>query len=698
MKMTLRLFFQLFAVIPIVLIVSCTSLSTKMDMISPQAEAFLMAYKKAKILEEATPPNLTEACYIYSQLSAQKFSLQTLSLLKAHLVCEDSSKLPAIADNLNSEQPWLSGLNLDRALAEAKRSKDFLALANSYLKKAMWSDRIKEKVDLLEEADKFAKLAKDEALLKDIEERLYKIAPRFDPNPKPEDYIRIGSDYIYQRKFTEGRKYLKMAQSEKSISKDQQYLARKLRRNSYKTEQLKTEYLKAADEFAKWSEKTNNPARIHEAYITLARAQWTQGLIKEARKNLDTLEKISKNKNQFEEIYYVRAKMAEEQLDFTKALELHTIGESYAKPKSPYHQRLLFSKAWVLRKLNRYAESAEALQKLKDESDDVFEKNRYSFWLAKSLKQSDRESESKKELESLIKEDALGYYGLLSYRELSKDLPPLNIFNDSLEIWNRPRKVDSDEHQYIAGLTYVDESSILEKFLNAKTLRLQSIASQDSQEWLYYLKAYARAGLYNPLFAQLGSMPAEVKTDLLSQNPDLLFPKRYVDLIEKSAAKFEVSPELMLSIIRQESAFNPLARSPADALGLMQVIPSVAELHEEHTGVKLEHFEDLYKPEINIPVGASVIADLKRKYRGQFLLTAAAYNANDKAIANWLKTRLNEDPLEFIEDIPYEETRAYVKLVLRNFIFYSRLKTPAASLPFPQWCLEDLQSFKVSTH
>lgn len=694
MKIAFKLFIQFFSIIPLVLIISCTSLSTKMDKISPQTEALLMAYKKGKSLEDTNPK---ESCYIYTQLSGQKFSLQTLSLIKAHLVCEDSKNLATLPENLNSEQPWLAGLNLDRAIAEAKRSKDNLSQANSYLKKAMWSDRIKEKVDLLEEAGKYAKLAGDDELKKDIQTRLYRVAPRFDPNPKPEDYIRLGSDLIYQRRFTEGRRYLKLAQNEKSISKDQQYLARKLRRNSYKTEQLKEEYLTAAEDFAKWTEKAGNPSRMHEAYITLARAEWTQGKMTAAQKNLDKLEKLSKGKGQIEEIYFVRAKMAEENLDFAKALELHSTGETYAKPKSAYHQRLLFSKAWVLRKLHRFPESAVALEKLTSETEDVFDRNRYKFWLAKSLRQSDREKEATNELESLMKDDSLGYYGLLAYRELGKELPPLNIFTDSLEIWNRPRKVNSEEHQYIAGLTYVDESSILERFLNAKTLKLQSVESQDEEEWLYYLKAYARAGLYNPLFTQLGNLPAKVKSDLLSQNPELLFPKRYVELIEKSAAKFEVSPELMLSIIRQESAFNPFARSPADALGLMQVIPSVAELHEQHTGFKLEHFEDLYKPEVNIPVGASVIADLKRKYRGQFLLTAAAYNANEKAIANWIRTRLDEDPLEFIEDIPYEETRAYVKLVLRNFIFYSRLKNPGESLAFPQWCLEDLQSFKVST-
>jgi soluble lytic murein transglycosylase len=108
-------------------------------------------------------------------------------------------------------------------------------------------------------------------------------------------------------------------------------------------------------------------------------------------------------------------------------------------------------------------------------------------------------------------------------------------------------------------------------------------------------------------------------------------------------------------------------------MGLMQVIPSVAKEQQSKTGIRISHFEDLYKPEINLPIGAALLSDLSKKYRGQFLLIAAAYNANEKAIHSWLKTRLNDDPLEFIEDIPYDETRAYIKLVLRNFVFYTRL-------------------------
>ena len=63
-------------------------------------------------------------------------------------------------------------------------------------------------------------------------------------------------------------------------------------------------------------------------------------------------------------------------------------------------------------------------------------------------------------------------------------------------------------------------------------------------------------------------------------------------------------------------------------------------------------------------------------------------------ITGWVKSRYRGDALEFIEDVPYEETRNYIKLVMRNFIFYKRLNSGGAPVEFPEWCLANLQDIK----
>lgn len=684
---------------PAVITLSCSHLLNKHEALSPYQENLLISYQTAKALETN---DAAQSCSLYKGLSQETFPLKELALIRAHLVCADPINLAKVTDL--SSQPWLAELELDRRIHEAEKSKDPRSLAKAQLSKAETSDLLREKVQWLEEASGNAQqienpTPEDKKLQAEIRSYLLKLSPRLLPNPGPGDYFNVANDWFLHRDFKKGRKFLQkiIYQKGHKFSLEEQYQARRLYRNSFKTEQKKTEHVKEAGSFARWNEKKSSPSRIHEAYVTWARADWTLGNASSAQRILSRAENILKKKHSLDEIYFIRSRMAEERKNSDEALNFLSKAETENKGDRPLRDKILFSRAWILRKKAQYLEAADALRHLKNETTDPFDKNRYMFWLARSLKQAGKAEEAQHELKELIQNDPLGYYGLVAYRELNTEMPALTFERKPADQESRPAQVSSEDFQTIRALLTVQEYKILESFLDFRAAEMKAQGQKDLQAWLYYLKAYANAGLYNPLFRQVGGLPAELKATLLAQNPELLFPRDFLDLITTNAEKFKVRPELMLSIIRQESAFNPNARSPADAFGLMQVIPQVAKIHEKATGIQVEHFEELYRPEINIPVGAALLADLDKKYRGQFVLTAAAYNASERAIEGWLKTRLQDDPLEFIEDIPYEETKAYVKLVLRNFIFYSRLSKPGETLAFPNWCLDDLQSFKVST-
>ncbi len=701
---------------PAIIISSCTSLSHNQDTLDSKQESLLLAFNKAKALEKS---DVQGSCSLYARLSGEAFPLKQLSLLKAHMICTETANLPTplpqVPENLGSQFPWLAGMDIDRMILTAERKQNFSGLARAHFKKAQWSDKIRDKIVSLQTAQSFLEKVpatnqsnEDQALSEELQNRLVKLAPRFISNPKNEDYFKVASDLIFQRKFELGRSFLGKIMDSEEFNFDDQYNARRAYRNSFKTEQKKEQYQIESQKFAKWIDSKGFPQKTLEAYMIWARAAWTEGDLKEAKLALSIAEKKLKGKTSIEEIFYVRGKMFEEAKNFDQALKHFEIAEKESKPKSNLRDKILFSKAWMLRRQGKFAEAVLAFTSLKNETQDPFDKNKYTFWLARSKKQaaltapktnqSDQPTDTGEvDLKELTQMDPLGFYGLIAYRELNTELPALEIESAKSKLWLRPSAVESYDHQLIRALNYVGEFSVLEKFLDLRTQDLKNQNTQDPEKWLYYFKAYAMAGLYNPLFQQLGSLSIEFKNQLLTQNPELIFPRKFLDLIQTNAERFNVKPELILSIIRQESAFNPLARSGADALGLMQVIPSVAHDHETKTGIRISTFEDLYKPEVNIPIGASLLSALGKRYRGQFVLTAAAYNANEKAIESWLKTRLDEDPLEFIENIPYEETRGYVKLVLRNFIFYSRLNQAGSSTPFPNWCLEDLQSFKVST-
>lgn len=692
---------------PLFIISSCTSTPQKADSVPENGMTYLISFKKAKSLEET---DRAASCNLYSRLSKEEFSLKSLSLLHAYRFCDSKEKLALIkvSEDLLKKEPWLAKLEYERQLQIAEESKDDSLLAQVYFQMARQSDRTREKLDLLQRALKTNSQIADPKIedierIKSIRERIYKLAPRLNPNPKPEDFLTIGQDWIFQREFEKGRNYLKKHFDNASSPLNEQYLARRAYRNSFKTQQRMQDYIREARTLALWSLKNAQTPRIQEAYVTLARAEWTQGSAANALRVLKELEKIVKqNPSSMSEIHFIRARIAEEAKDLKTAVnELDlSLQTTKTQSKAPLVFRALFQKSWILRKEGRFLEAADSFDKLAAVTDDAIDKNKSLFWKAKSLNQAGKLPEAQEIFKTLRAEDPLGYYGMMSHKESDENFPALEKSKTPEESSQVlvPGDVSRKNHDLIQALLFVEEQDVLKALMDNIMDKPKELAQLKESDWIYYLKVFAKAGLYQPLFQRITQMPPMTKANILRQNPELLFPTRFIDIIRSAAKKFSVSPELMLSIIRQESSFDPYARSIADAMGLMQVLPMVAEQQFSKTKIKLEHHEDLYKPEINVPIGASLLADLNQKYRGQFLLVAAAYNANEKSIQGWLNTRLNEDPLEFIEDIPFEETRGYVKLVLRNFIFYSRLAEPDKPMPFPTWCLDDLQSFKVSTN
>ena len=155
----------------------------------------------------------------------------------------------------------------------------------------------------------------------------------------------------------------------------------------------------------------------------------------------------------------------------------------------------------------------------------------------------------------------------------------------------------------------------------------------------------------------------------------LLYPAYYAETIGPIAAQEDLSPSLVLAIIRQESSFNPIIASGAGARGLMQIMPSTGSGWANRLGIKDYRVEDLDDPVVSIRFGcreiAARLAEFARDPRG-LSLSIAAYNAGPDAAHRWEKS-LPQDVDELIEIITYHETRTYVKLVLRNQAVYELL-------------------------
>jgi soluble lytic murein transglycosylase len=164
-----------------------------------------------------------------------------------------------------------------------------------------------------------------------------------------------------------------------------------------------------------------------------------------------------------------------------------------------------------------------------------------------------------------------------------------------------------------------------------------------------------------------------------------IFPLTYFDLIKKNAQNLD--PLVIISLIRQESSFNPNAVSVVGATGLMQLMPATAKRF--NSKVKVKH---LSNPEININIGTKYLRQLINRYDGNLIYALASYNAGENRIDRWKKEIFRtDDPLATIEAIPFEETRNYVKLIYRNYFFYSLLSKKSILMTPIQ------DSFKIAT-
>ncbi|MBZ5497558.1 MAG: transglycosylase SLT domain-containing protein [Acidobacteriia bacterium] len=161
---------------------------------------------------------------------------------------------------------------------------------------------------------------------------------------------------------------------------------------------------------------------------------------------------------------------------------------------------------------------------------------------------------------------------------------------------------------------------------------------------------------------------------------DILFPVRHFNLVAQHALRNHLDPDLVLALIRQESAFQESARSKANARGLMQVLPSTGRILAREAGIARYTVSRLYNPETNVALGTRYLASLLQRYGGKVELALAAYNAGDNRVDRWLQEFGDVNVAEFVERIPFSETRGYVKQVISNRAHYHLRTAPSSGL------------------
>jgi soluble lytic murein transglycosylase len=276
------------------------------------------------------------------------------------------------------------------------------------------------------------------------------------------------------------------------------------------------------------------------------------------------------------------------------------------------------------------------------------------------------------------------YYGYLARERLSKlgdlsdvgtdavldRIPPVKAFDE-----------DAKETTVPDGDLRVQKSRLLENagLADFAVKELQVDEGGASANWatLQIARVYRDAGKYHRALQILKRAVPSYYSVELSELPreywENLFPRPYWTDLKANSMQNGLDPHLVASLIRQESEFNPGAISHANAWGLMQLLPTVGR--GEAKEVKMRGFvtEALLSPNVNLKLGTRYFKEMTDRYNGQVEYALAAYNAGTNRVDDWLANGKFRDVPEFVESIPFTETREYVQAIMRNAQVYRRL-------------------------
>ena len=634
-----------------------------------KANLWFLNYRQALLLKKKDKSSF---CALMKELSGHTdFPLKDLALISAYELCPFDEAL--------AFEPERFPAYLRSALAQAfykrrKRFEDDAQTLKALIYLARHSAYKELRVSYIKQALFYAPKQSPSADM--LNQLLYKEAPRFKPNPGPKDWLARAEDLRQNRSWKKAISFYIKVLNSPQTGFEEKDLSFKALGQIYKIQKNRKKRAENSRLRAKWLLKENTQQSLRQYYkiqLQRARQKWNRDKNEEAVSLLSSLLGETQEPEISAQALYLRGLIYEQELKAPQALDdwdqalKHFKKMKGKKGLSPLKEKILWKKAWALKAEGNYRSALIHLGFLIKTCQNPYTRYKALFWRGKILFDIGQRTLAKRALLKAAEQDYFGYYGLMA-RRIMKQKP---VFEP---VAKSPLKLHSSkslqETALIHWLSLMKKSDLLAQFLDERKSLFFKQKNPTQQEWLSLILLWTKSKKYLDIFQSVEKMDPQTKAVFFKRHSALLFPLEFSEKTIQTAEKYNVPTAFVFAIMRQESAFNPRARSLADAFGLLQLIPSTARRTAKAFKISYKNYKALYQPQKNIILGTAHLKQLLNLYDGSFIFTAAAYNAGAQPVKKWTKNLKNFKSLEFIENIPYEETRSYVKLIIRNYVFY----------------------------
>ena len=376
---------------------------------------------------------------------------------------------------------------------------------------------------------------------------------------------------------------------------------------------------------------------------------------------------------------YAIGRIHENSGDQHAALESFTrLTERY--PRSTVADEARWHLGWIRYRAGEWAAAASAFARFASQTASTRLRNEARYWQARALERAGEGGAAQALYRDLIADTPADYYSMWAERRLglsSGTLAPMRVepaaahmstaIGADLVDLQSEGNVDAFHVTRWAELkaagTYSlarEELAAIERGLGDDSITLQALLRAYQE-----VEGFAAA---QRLLRRSGDRAA--MSDAERQR--LLYPLAFWAAVSRAARESSVDPLLIEAVMRQESLFDPEARSPANAYGLMQLLPATAS-RVAATGDRAVDPPALMQPDLNIDLGTRYLNGLLKRFDGDLFKAIAAYNGGEAAVDKWERRFGDLETDEFVESISYRETRDYVKRVVTNYRTYQQI-------------------------